>query len=94
VGSSWVTSLSCLYIGYPVRNLSFITTQAKGITFVRLKLSVWASQSDTQLAFHNVSKGGRYYRAKKKKYIYIREDLILPELLWDNVSDVPDDIFQ
>jgi hypothetical protein len=29
------------------------------------------------------------HRAKK----YIREDLILPELLSDNLSDVPEDIF-
>jgi hypothetical protein len=60
------------------------------MAFVHLKLSVWASQSDTHLAFHNVSKGGRYYRTKK----HMREDLILPELLLDNLSDVPEDIFQ
>jgi hypothetical protein len=60
------------------------------MAFVHLKLGVWASQSDTQVAFRNVSKGGRYHRAKK----HIREDLILPELLSDTLSDVPDDIFQ
>jgi hypothetical protein len=65
-------------------------SQAKGMTFLCLKLSMWANQSDTQLAFGNVSKGGRYYRAKK----HIREDLILSELLSDNLSDVPDGIFQ
>jgi hypothetical protein len=43
-----------------------------------------------QLAFCNVSKGGSYYRAKK----HSREDLILQELLSDNLSDVPEDIFQ
>jgi hypothetical protein len=43
-----------------------------------------------QLAFHNVSKGGSYYRAKK----HIREDLILPELLLDKLSDVPEDILK
>jgi hypothetical protein len=46
------------------------------------------SQSDTQ---RNVSKEECYYRAKKKHF---REDLILPELLADNLSDVPVDIFQ
>jgi hypothetical protein len=43
-----------------------------------------------QLAFRNVSKGGSYYQAKE----HIREDLILPELLLHNLSDVPEDIFQ
>jgi hypothetical protein len=60
------------------------------MAFARLKLSMWASQSDMQLVFHNVSKGGRDYRAKK----HIREDPILPELLSDNLSDVPDYIFK
>jgi hypothetical protein len=45
------------------------------------------SQSDMQ---RNASKGECYYRAKK----HFREDLILPELLSDNLSDVPVDIFQ
>jgi hypothetical protein len=65
-------------------------SQAKGMAFVCLKLSMWASQSDTQLVLRDVSKGGRYYQGKK----YIMEDLILPELLSDNLFDVPDDIFQ
>jgi hypothetical protein len=43
-----------------------------------------------QLAFLNVLRGGSYYRGKE----HIREDLILPEILSDNLSDVPDDIFQ
>jgi hypothetical protein len=43
-----------------------------------------------QAAFRNVLKGGSYYRAKK----HIREDLILPELLSDNLFHVPDVIFQ
>jgi hypothetical protein len=60
------------------------------MALVCLKLSVWTSQSDMQLVFHNVSKGGRYYRAKK----HITENLFLPELLSDNLSDVPDDISQ
>jgi hypothetical protein len=89
VGSSCVTSQLFIY-GYLVRDLAFITSQAKGMAFVRLKLSMWVSQSDTQLVFRNVSKGGRYYQAKK----HIRENLILPELLSDNLSDVPEDIFQ
>jgi hypothetical protein len=45
-------------------------------------------QSDTQ--FRYVSKGDCYYRAKKR----FREDLILPELLSANLSDVHEDIFQ
>jgi hypothetical protein len=55
--------------------------------FVRLEAVRVGSQSDTQ---HNVSKGECYYRAKK----HFREYLILPELLSDNLSDVPEDIFQ
>jgi hypothetical protein len=58
--------------------------------FVRLQGKCVGSQSDTQLAFRNVSKGEYYYRANK----HFREDLILPELLSDNLSDVPEDIFQ
>jgi hypothetical protein len=58
--------------------------------FVRLQAKCVGSQSDTQLAFRNVLKGERYYRAKK----HFREDLILPELLSGNLSDVPEDIFQ
>jgi hypothetical protein len=42
-----------------------------------------------ELAFCNVSKGECYYRAKK----HFREDLILQELLSDNLSDIPEDIF-
>jgi hypothetical protein len=53
-------------------------------------IKVCGSQSDRQLAFRNILKGKRYYRAKK----HIREDLILPELLSDYLSDVPDEIFQ
>jgi hypothetical protein len=68
---------------YPVRDLSFFMSQAKGMAFVHLELSMWGSQSDMQLAFHNVLKAGRYYRVKK----HVREDLILPELLSDNLSD-------
>jgi hypothetical protein len=34
-------------------------------------------------------KGGSYYRAKK----HVREDLILPELLSDNLFDVPGAFF-
>jgi hypothetical protein len=45
------------------------------------------SQSDTQ---RNDSKGECYYQAKK----HFREDLILPELLSDNLSDVPEDIYR
>jgi hypothetical protein len=59
-----------------------------GALFV-FKLCVWASQSDTQLG-SNVSKGECYYQAKK----HFKEDLILPELLSDNLSDVLEDIFQ
>jgi hypothetical protein len=47
------------------------------------------SQPGTQVAFRNVSKGECYYRAKK----HFKEALILPELLLDNLSDVPEDIF-
>jgi hypothetical protein len=72
--------------GYPVCDLAFITSQATGIAFVCLKLSMWVSQSDTQLSFCNVLKGG----SEK----YFRENLIVPELLSDNLSDIPDDIFQ
>jgi hypothetical protein len=57
--------------------------------FVRLQAKCVGSQSDTQLAFCNVSKGECYYRPKK----HFREDLILPELLSDNLSDVFGDIF-
>jgi hypothetical protein len=55
--------------------------------FVRLQAVCVGSQSDTQ---RNVSKGECYYRAKKN----FREELILPELLSDNLSDVPEDIFR
>jgi hypothetical protein len=65
-------------------------SQAKRMAFVSLKLSTWASQSDTQLAFHNISKKGEILQSKK----HARDDLILPELLSDNLSDVPEDIFQ
>jgi hypothetical protein len=58
--------------------------------FVRLQAKCVGSQSDTQVAFRNVSKGQCYYRAKK----HIRDDLILLELLSDNLSDVREDIFQ
>jgi hypothetical protein len=58
--------------------------------FVGLQSKCVGSQFDTQLGFRNVSKGECYYRAKK----HFREDLILPELLSDNLSDVPEDIFQ
>jgi hypothetical protein len=57
--------------------------------FVRLQAKCVGSQSDTRLAFHNVSKEECYYQAKK----HIREDLILPELL-DNLSNAPENIFQ
>jgi hypothetical protein len=57
--------------------------------FVRLQAKCVGSQSDMQLAFCNISKEC-YYRAKR----HFREDLILPELLLDNLSDVPEDIFQ
>jgi hypothetical protein len=53
------------------------------------KLFTVSEESDAQLAFCNVSKGGSFYRAKR----HIREDLILPELLSYNLSDVPEDIF-
>jgi hypothetical protein len=61
----------------------------KGPLFI-LKLSVWFSSLITQLAFYNVSKGGDFYRVKK----HIKEVLILPELLSDNLSNVPEDILQ
>jgi hypothetical protein len=35
-------------------------------------------------------KGECYYRLKK----HFREDLILPELMSNNLSDVPEDVFQ
>jgi hypothetical protein len=57
--------------------------------FVRLQAKCVGSQSDTQLELHNISKGDCYYRAKG----HFREDLILPELLSDSLSDVPEDIF-
>jgi hypothetical protein len=57
---------------------------------VRLQAKCVGSYSDMQLAFHNVLKGECYYRAKK----HFREDSILPELLSNNLSDVPEDIFQ
>jgi hypothetical protein len=57
--------------------------------FVRLQAVCVGSQSDTQLAFCNVSKG---VLLPSKKHF--REDLILPELLSDNLSDIPEDIFQ
>jgi hypothetical protein len=52
--------------------------------------AVYTQESDTQLAFRNVLRGGSYYRTKK----HIREDLIMTDLLSDSLSDVPDDIFQ
>jgi hypothetical protein len=55
--------------------------------FVHLQAVCAGSQCDTQ---HNVSKGECYYQAKK----HFREDLILPDLLSDNLSNVPVDIFQ
>jgi hypothetical protein len=61
----------------------------KGPLFV-FKLSMWVGSLIMQLAFRNVSKGGSYYQVKK----HIREDMILPELLSDNLFDVPEDIFQ
>jgi hypothetical protein len=42
--------------------------------------------------FYNVSRGGSYYLAKKEKKD-VSEDLILPELLSGNLSNVPEDIF-
>jgi hypothetical protein len=59
------------------------------MAFIHLKLSVWVSQSDMQLAIRNISKG-RYYGANK----HIREDLKLPELLLHNLAHDPDDSFQ
>jgi hypothetical protein len=59
--------------------------------FVCLQAKCVGSQSDTQLELRNVSKGECYYRAKKKHF---RDDLFLPGLLLDNLSDVPEDIFQ
>jgi hypothetical protein len=47
-------------------------------------------KSDTQLAFCNILRGGVITEGEKR----IRVDLIFPELLSDNLSDVPDDIFQ
>jgi hypothetical protein len=55
-----------------------------------LQAKCGGSQSDMQLVFHNVSKGECYYRVKK----HFREVLILPDLLSDNLSDVPEEIFQ
>jgi hypothetical protein len=49
-----------------------------------------SQESDTQLAFRNFSRGGNYYWEKK----HIREDLILPDLLSENLSHVFDDILQ
>jgi hypothetical protein len=43
-----------------------------------------------QPAFRNILKERSYYQAKK----HAKEDLLLPELLSDNLSDVPEDIFQ
>jgi thioredoxin-related protein len=62
------------------------------MSFVCLQAKCVGSQSDTQLAFCNISKGDCYYCAKQKKHF--REDLILPELLSDNLSDVLEDSFQ
>jgi hypothetical protein len=67
-GSSWVTSLICLFMDIRYVDLAFITPQAKGMAFVRLNLSVWPSLSDTQLVFPNISKGGRYYISGKIRF--------------------------
>jgi hypothetical protein len=58
--------------------------------FDRLQAKCVGSQSDTQLVFCNILKGECYYRAEK----HFRENLILPELLSDNLSDVPEEVFQ
>jgi hypothetical protein len=57
--------------------------------FVRLQAKCVGSQSDTQLALRNISKEECHYQAKG----HFREDLTLPELLSDNISDVPEDFF-
>jgi hypothetical protein len=74
--------------------------------FVHLQAKCVGSQSDTQTAFCNVSKGECYYRVKKKHFRenlilaellskkHFRENLILPKLLSDNLANVPEDIFQ
>jgi hypothetical protein len=59
--------------------------------FVHLQAKCMGSQSDMQLGFCDVLEGECYYRAKEKNF---REDLILPELLSDNLFDLPEDIFQ
>jgi hypothetical protein len=45
--------------------------------FVCLQAKCVGSQSGTQLGFHNVLKGERYYRAKK----HFREDLIFSRII-------------
>jgi hypothetical protein len=55
----------------------------KGSFVLHHSQAVYSQESDT------LSKGGSYYQAKQ----HIREYLIVPELLMDNLSDVPEDIF-
>jgi hypothetical protein len=50
--------------GYPACHLTFITSQSKEWAFICLDVKCVGQQSDTQLAFRNVLKGGSYYWVK------------------------------
>jgi hypothetical protein len=70
--------------GYLVCDLAFITSQSKERAFVLLtaKLFIVSQQSDMQCS---VSQAENCHGAKT----FLMEEVILPELLSDNLSDVP-----
>jgi hypothetical protein len=70
--------------GYLVCDLAFITSQSKERALVPFtaKLFVVSQQSDMQCS---VSQAENCHRAKT----VLTEEVILPELLSDNLSDVP-----
>jgi hypothetical protein len=70
--------------GYPVRELAFMTSQSKVRALVPFtaKLLIVSQQSDMQCS---VSQAANCHGAKT----FLMEEAILPELLSDNLSDVP-----
>jgi hypothetical protein len=92
VWSAWVKSLSCLFmdIRYVIPLLSGLRLKKGPFVLFHSQAVYMSQESDMQLVFRNVSRGGSYYWAQK----HIREDLILPELLSDSLFHVPYDIFQ
>jgi hypothetical protein len=69
-----------------IMTVLLITSQSKKKTFVLLHSQAVFSYST---AGHTRSSVASYHQAKK----FLMEDGILPELLSDNLSDVPEDIF-